>query len=92
MYGRGVYFARDASYSHRYATPDGQGVREMYLANVLTGEYTKGDSSMIVPPAKNPSVDPNDLYDSTVDNAANPTIFVIYTDVQSYPSYLVTYT
>ena len=44
VYGRGVYFARDASYSDRYATPDPQGVRRMYLANVLTGEYTKGIS------------------------------------------------
>lgn len=91
IYGRGAYFARDASYSHRYASPDVQGVRRMYLANVLTGEYTLGNASMLVPPAKDPSLDPTDLFDSTVDNAANPTIFVIYTDVQSYPAYLVTY-
>ena len=90
-YGKGAYFARDASYSHGYASPDGNGYRRMYLARVLTGEYTVGNSSMIVPPPKNPSKDSAVLFDATVNNQSNPTIYVVYKDPQSYPAYLMTY-
>ena len=31
------------------------------------------------------------LFDSTVDNVANPAIFFLYFDAQSYPAYLITY-
>lgn len=87
-YGRGVYFARDASYSARdtYAAPDVKGHRHMYLARVLTGEYTTGQSNFLVPPAKDPQ-NPAVLYDSVVDNAQSPGIFVIFYDPQAYPEY-----
>lgn len=35
---------------------------------------------------------PNILFDVTVNNVSNPTIFVVYNDGQSYPAYLVNYT
>ena len=89
-YGKGAYFARDASYSNSYASADAKGYRRMYLARVLTGEYTVGNSSMIVPPAKN-STDPTILFDATVNNQSNPSIYVVYKDPQSYPAYLLTY-
>ena len=63
----------------------------MYFTQVLTGEFTAGNSTMMVPPPKNPSICANVLFDSTVDNIANPTIFVVYNDTQNYPAYLVTY-
>ena len=91
MYGKGVYFARDASYSHRYTALDANSQRHMYYAQVLTGEYTVGNTSMLAPPAKNLQVDANVLFDSTVDNVSNPTIFVVYQDTQCYPAYLITY-
>ena len=97
-----MYFARDASYSADYAVSSG-GIRttlssggfgpadrHMYLACVLTGEYTKGNGSMLVPPAKS-SNNPNVLYDSVVDNVANPSIFVVFYDAQAYPEYLITF-
>lgn len=90
-FGKGAYFARDASYSNNYAAPDGNGYRRMYHARVLTGEYTVGNSSMIVPPPKNPSKDPTILFDSTVNNQSSPSIYVVYKDPQSYPAYLLTY-
>ena len=40
-YGKGSYFARDASYSHDYTTKDAENFRCMFMANVLTGKYTK---------------------------------------------------
>ena len=91
VYGQGVYFARDSLYSHRYTSPDGNGYRHMYLTRVLTGEYTVGSNTMVVPPAKNTKIDQHVLFDSTVDNVGNPTIFVVYTDAQNYPAYIITY-
>ena len=90
-FGKGVYFARDASYSHGYSVPDANSQRYMYYAQVLTGEYTVGNTSMLAPPAKNPQVDAYVLFDSTVNNVSTPTIFVVYQDTQCYPAYLITY-
>ena len=38
-YGKGSYFARDASYSNSYAHVDSNGLATMFLADVLVGEY-----------------------------------------------------
>lgn len=45
-YGKGVYFARDASFSaHRqYAVPDKKGVQYMMACRVVVGEYCQGKS------------------------------------------------
>ena len=91
VYGNGVYFARDASYSHAYASADAQGYRRIYFTQVLCGEYTTGRNGMIIPPPKNPQVDQSTPFDSTVDNISNPDIFVVYNDSQHYPAYLITY-
>ena len=90
-YGKGVYFARDSSYSNGYTSPDGNGYCYVYLAWVLTGEYTKGESNMVVPPPKNPQINQHVPFDSTVDNIANPSIFVVYNDSQTYPDYIIKY-
>lgn len=92
-YGKGVYFARDASYSIRFSK-DGRSRGDyccMYLSRVLVGEYCKGDPRMIVPPPKHPS-QPEILFDSAVDKTKNPTIFVVFFDNQCYPEYLITFT
>ena len=90
-YGRGVYFARDArlSASTTYSPRDHNGYKYVYLVRALTGEFTTGNMSMIVPPHKDPA---NFIeYDSVVDNIANPTIFVIFNDALVYPDYLITF-
>ena len=87
--GRGVYFAKDASYSVWYAG-NTAGNRYMYLARVLVGQYCTGDFSMIVPPAKDPSR-PEVLYDSVVDLSEDPNIFVVFFDNQCYPEYLINF-
>ncbi|CAF3835931.1 unnamed protein product, partial [Rotaria sp. Silwood1] len=38
VYGVGVYFSSNATYSHHYATPNGRGERNMFLARVLVGK------------------------------------------------------
>ena len=40
VYGEGSYFARDASYSHRYSIPDVSRTQYMFVANVLVGCFT----------------------------------------------------
>mmetsp|Transcript_99421 Transcript_99421/g.157293 ORF Transcript_99421/g.157293 Transcript_99421/m.157293 type:complete len:419 (-) Transcript_99421:105-1361(-) len=89
MYGKGVYFARDAAYSARatYSIPDSSGIQRMFLCRVVVGEYCKGVKDALAP-------DPRDktgtlLYDSTVDTVKDPSIFVTYHDAQAYPDYLV---
>ena len=88
-YGEGSYFAVKASYSNNYSS--GQKTRFMFLASVLTGEFTVGKTRLRRPPLKDPSNPASDLYDSCVDNEDDPTIFVIFNDEQCYPSYLITY-
>ncbi|KAL6472152.1 hypothetical protein MHYP_G00183400 [Metynnis hypsauchen] len=90
MYGNGVYFAVDPSYSATgFSKPDQQGHKRMYLARVLVGDHTTGKSGLISPPVKSSTA--TDLYDSVTDNQQNPTIFVIFHDVQAYPEYLITF-
>ncbi|XP_036450536.1 protein mono-ADP-ribosyltransferase PARP14-like [Colossoma macropomum] len=90
MYGNGVYFAVDPSYSAQgYSQPDQQGHKRMYLARVLVGDYTTGKGGLISPPAKSSTA--TDLYDSVTDNQQTPKMFVIFHDVQAYPEYLITF-
>eukprot|EP00058_Branchiostoma_floridae_P022870 XP_002608360.1 hypothetical protein BRAFLDRAFT_91319 [Branchiostoma floridae] len=90
-YGKGTYFAVNASYSahDRYSSPDAQGRKKMYLAKVLTGEYTSGRRHMFVPPRRQDSSGLS--YDSTVDDIKTPTTYVVFHDAQAYPQYLITF-
>ncbi|XP_045890992.1 protein mono-ADP-ribosyltransferase PARP14-like [Micropterus dolomieu] len=91
-YGNGSYFAVDPGYSaNGYATPDAKGHKRMYLARVLVGDFTQGRRGMITPPAKSYRTSA-ELYDSVVDQTPNPTMFVIFNDIQAYPEYLITFT
>ena len=88
VFGRGVYFARDASMSVGYApTMASTGKRYMYYTRAAVGQYALGNQSMVVPPKKTG----NDSYDSVVNNVTTPTIFVLFYDTQYYPEYLITF-
>lgn len=88
-YGRGVYYARDSSYSASpgYSKPDGKGIQRMFLVDAYTGQYTKGSSGMKVAPDR-PGLN-KVPYDCVVDNVGNPSIFVVFKDYATYPSYLI---
>ena len=90
-FGEGSYFARDASYSHRYAKKDADGIHHMFLAKVLVGSYIKGQANYRTPPLKNPEDQGSDLYDSCVNNQSNPSIFVVFDTDQLYPEYIISY-
>ncbi|KAJ7407734.1 hypothetical protein WISP_124915 [Willisornis vidua] len=90
-FGNGTYFAAHASYSAQdvYSVPDRNGKKHIYLARVLTGQFCAGKPGLKTAPPKN-TADPPDLYDSVVNNVSNPTVFVIFNDIQAYPEYLIT--
>jgi len=75
-YGKGTYFARDASYSiaERYTPPNAAGERFMLATRVLVGESCKGSKDKKIPDQK-----PNStaLYESMVDKLKNPSIYVL---------------
>ncbi|CAF0950887.1 unnamed protein product [Rotaria sp. Silwood1] len=79
VYGFGVYFSSNASYSHGYTHANENGKRCMFIARVLVGKTTKGNSSMKTRPLG---------FDSTTDEKH---IFVTYHDAQAYAEYLITY-
>ncbi|XP_034966643.2 protein mono-ADP-ribosyltransferase PARP14 [Zootoca vivipara] len=91
-YGNGTYFAVNAQYSasDTYSKPEADGKKYMYLARVLTGEYCPGEQKIVVPKPKN-AADPTVLFDSVTDNVSNPSLFVIFNDIQAYPEYLITF-
>ncbi|XP_078407579.1 protein mono-ADP-ribosyltransferase PARP12-like isoform X2 [Cetorhinus maximus] len=87
-YGKGSYFARDASYSHNYCRR-GQTTMTMFVARVLVGQFVKGSSSYLRPPLRDGSR--VSYYDSCVNDVSNPSIFVIFEKHQIYPEYVIKY-
>ena len=65
--------------------------RKMFLANVLVGKYTGGNSSLRKPPPFYSNEPYGKCYDSCVDNIFDPKIVVIFDSNQAYPEYIVEY-
>ena len=90
-YGKGVYFAKQASYSLQstYAKPeDGSGDQWLLLVRVLVGDACVGKSHMERPAQKPGAVE---LYDSMVDNTSDPKIVVASagSDNRAYPEFVL---
>ncbi len=79
-FGKGVYFARDISYSvqSQYSPPDGQGEKVILAARVLVGKSILGNAGMIEPPEK---------FNTSVNSTQEPSVFVVYKDFQAIPEY-----
>jgi len=86
-YGNSVHFARDASFSSRrtYAAADTQGVQCMFLCRFVVGVYCRRIQNALTPAVRNDNM----LFDTIVDDMANPSIYVTDHDAQAYPEYLV---
>ncbi|XP_021323967.1 protein mono-ADP-ribosyltransferase PARP10 [Danio rerio] len=91
VYGQGVYFAVNASLSvsDTYSPPNADGHKFIFVAKVLTGEFTVGKHEMKAAPLKENSAVPF-RYHSVTDQINSPTLFVIFNDTQAYPKYLIT--
>eukprot|EP00292_Cryptomonas_paramecium_P013008 CAMPEP_0113718914 /NCGR_PEP_ID=MMETSP0038_2-20120614/35485_1 /TAXON_ID=2898 /ORGANISM="Cryptomonas paramecium" /LENGTH=220 /DNA_ID=CAMNT_0000647151 /DNA_START=10 /DNA_END=669 /DNA_ORIENTATION=+ /assembly_acc=CAM_ASM_000170 len=92
-YGKGVYFARNSSYScsDSYSKPASDGTKTMIIVKVLVGDFCIGKQTDRAPTAIRPGGEVGDMCDSTVNDMANPTIFVTYRDNQTYPEYVITF-
>lgn len=86
-FGKGVYFARDASLSANptYARPNAAGVQHMLLVRVAVGTYCVGKKDAMEPDAR-PNGRP---FDSTTNDLDNPAFFVTYDNAQAFPEYLI---
>ncbi|ETO36658.1 hypothetical protein RFI_00403 [Reticulomyxa filosa] len=84
LYGKGVYFARDASYpvTRGYAKfDDTNGYARLMYCRVICGESCVGKKDLIRPPTKPTGSDGVTLeYESFVDTVSNPSIVVCCTD------------
>jgi len=82
-YGKGTYFAKNASYSQGYMIPNKGGISFMFLCDVLMGRISPTTrASMNIDTTK---------YDCAVDNFTNPTILVTpYLD-SAYPRYIIAF-
>lgn len=91
VYGQGVYFAVNSalSISDQYSPPNADGHKYIFVAKVLTGDYTLGNHSMKTAPLKETGDIPL-RYDSVTDDITRPTLFVIFNDTQAFPEYLIT--
>ena len=76
-------------YSNDYAHNLPTGQKQLIVAEVLVGKWVKGQQGMkVYPPLPGEKYK---KYNSLVNNAANPSIFVVQQSSQAYPAYLLTY-
>ena len=84
MWGKGLYFAVNSSYSDRFAHSLGNGEFCMFLAQVFVGysEVRKSDNSI---------VGPNGRFHSVQGCTGGSQVHILYQNGLAYPSYLITY-
>jgi len=89
MWGRGTYFAADASYSSNYAYT-GWGAKTIILARLVIGDAVKlcADSSLTQCPDK---PDGKRRYDTVTGTTQGSKVFIVYENGRAYPEYLVRY-
>ena len=99
MWGRGSYFAVNASYSsgysHRKRVLDQENC-QMLVARVLTGACIrlKPNSELRFPPGRTDAQGAvlRRRYDSVQGITGGSEVYIVYENEQSYPAYLITYT
>ena len=97
LFGKGVYFAHNASKSDIYTSPDADGVRAMFLSRVCLGEVQVVNSAQrnIWKPTERP--DGRGPFNSVAANthAHNGCVeyneYIVYKGAQAYPEYIVFY-
>ncbi|XP_026182922.1 protein mono-ADP-ribosyltransferase PARP11 [Mastacembelus armatus] len=88
-YGKGVYFAKYATYADRYSRSNMQSghTKIVFLARVIIGKSTVGQSHFRKPDHGSS----DNKHNSCVDDDRCPHIFVIFDSNQIYPEYLIHY-
>ena len=97
LWGRGNYFAVNASYSHSYAhSVHGTGMRKILAAFVLTGlsYHSNQDSSLTMPPYRSEQDEPSGIrrrYHSVNGVTGGTIVYITYDNNLAYPAYVITY-
>ncbi len=81
-YGKGSYFAKNASYSRDYAPPASDQVSFMLICSVLIGETSVYTASKPIDTVK---------HDNSVDNPKNPSIYVTPYQYGAIPRFIVAF-
>jgi len=91
LWGRGVYFAQDAIYSHKYTYRLPSGSRKMILAEVITGDgiTLEEDRTIRVPPPKDESG--KKQFDCVIGMRHETFIYICYDNGRAYPTYVIEY-
>jgi len=93
LWGRGIYFATNASYSNSYAHPAG-GSKIFFLCQVLTGDSIEmSQGNYVMPPVKdkaNPLL-ANERHESINGIHSSSRNYIVYENGRAYPKYLITY-
>uniref|UniRef100_A0A8C2Z667 Poly [ADP-ribose] polymerase n=2 Tax=Cyclopterus lumpus TaxID=8103 RepID=A0A8C2Z667_CYCLU len=102
LYGRGIYFAKDAPDADIYSTSStdplplhgggtrglqGQNTKVMFLARVMIGKSSVGRRYLQKPDGGSSE----NSHDICVNDITDPSIFVIFDPNQIYPEYLIQY-
>jgi len=90
MWGRGLYFAVNASYSDGYATQKGSSKLFM-LCRVLVGDYIDLPSNSSLRKAPHRNDFPGLSYDSIKGHTGGSDIYILYRMRRAYPEYLIEY-
>ncbi len=96
MWGKGNYFAKNASYSDGYAYQE-EGIKKMFAAWVLTGiSYESAhDSTLTMPPVRQQgNVQEGKVqhkYDSVTGTSGGTRVYITYDNIHAYPAYLIVY-
>jgi len=94
MWGKGNYFAVNASYSNSYAYHSKEGVKKMLVAWVLTGySYFCPSHPYTKPPLRcgGGKGGFQRRYDSVSGVTGGSKVYITYENNRAYPAYLVTY-
>ena len=97
LWGRGNYFAVNASYSDAYAySVRGTDKKKLLVAFVLTGlsYYSDQDSSLTMPPYRSEQNDLSGIrrrYHSVNGVTGGSTVYITYDNNLAYPAYVITY-
>ena len=97
LWGRGNYFAVNASYSDSYAhSVHDTGIKKLLVAFVLTGlsYYSDQDGSLTMPPYRSEQDDPSGIrrrYHSVNGVTGGTTVYITYDNNLAYPAYVITY-
>ena len=91
LWGRGLYFATNCSYSHNFRHAVRENVFSVFLATVFVGyvkEMMNEDRNITTPPFRPNGID---RYHSVQGRSCGEVIHIIYENCMAYPSHLITY-